>query len=152
MSNVMGNRLWLTLVSLEPGYGWPWCHGNQAMADLDVMGTRLWQTLMSWEPGYGWPWCQGTQAMADLDVIGTRLGRPWCHGNQAMAHLGVMETRLWLTLVSWEPVHDIVQNYQHCSRRTFPPTPCAILSHCYTSTHSEDDVVNTVHMNTVRMM
>ena len=38
---VMGTRLWLTLMSWEPG-----------MADLDVMGTRLWLTLVTWEPGY----------------------------------------------------------------------------------------------------
>ena len=38
---VKGPRLWLTLMSWEPG-----------MADLDVMGTRLWLTLVTWEPGY----------------------------------------------------------------------------------------------------
>ena len=105
--HVMGTRLWLNLVSWEPGCGWPfWCHGNQAMTDLGVMGTRLWLTLMSWEPGYGWPWCYGNQAMTDLDVMSTRLwltlvswepgyGWPWCHGNQAMADLGVMGTCTW---------------------------------------------------------
>ena len=114
--HVMGTRLWLNLVSWEPGCGWPfWCHGNQAMTDLGVMGTRLWLIIMSWEPGYGWAWCHGNQAVADLfGVMGTRLWLtlvswepgydwPWCHGNQAMVDLGVMGTRLWLTLMSCEP-------------------------------------------------
>ena len=61
-----------------------------------------------------------------------------------MADLGVIGTRLWLTLMSWEPVHDLVQNYQHCSL----PQPLHVPITIYTSTHSEVDVVNTVHMNT----